>query len=129
MRELRNPDLHHLLAAVGWLGLKNWVEANEELDKITPTLRTHPDVLRVRLEIYLMAEKWDVSAELAQTLCNARPKDAQIWISLAYVKRRQKEERGGVSEAREVLLQASERFPKNALIAYNLARCESKLGD
>jgi hypothetical protein len=35
----------HLAAADGWLGLKNHLAANSELEKITPELRAHPDVL------------------------------------------------------------------------------------
>ena len=38
MKPLEPPDSFHLLAAQGWLELGNHVEANEELDKITPQL-------------------------------------------------------------------------------------------
>src|ERR1017187_3279090 len=50
MKPLEPPDSHHLSAAIGWLGLGNWREANEELEKITSELRGHPDVLEVRPE-------------------------------------------------------------------------------
>lgn len=36
MKPLEHPDLHHLRAAVGWLELGKHIEANEELEKITP---------------------------------------------------------------------------------------------
>jgi hypothetical protein len=52
-------DHHHLRAAQGWLELGNWLEANAELENITPQQRAHPDVLRLRVEIYSAADKWD----------------------------------------------------------------------
>jgi len=45
----------HPNAAVGWLGPGNWQEANEELEKITPAMRSHPDVLEVWWQIYAKA--------------------------------------------------------------------------
>ncbi len=51
MKPLEPPDNHHLRAALGWIGLGNFQEANEELEKITPQLRAHPDVLTIRYEI------------------------------------------------------------------------------
>lgn len=56
-----SPDSHHLRAAQGWLELGNHLEADKELDEITPQLRTHPDVLEVRWHIYAHAEKWEAS--------------------------------------------------------------------
>jgi hypothetical protein len=38
-------DALHLSAAIGWLELGNHIEANEDLEKITPDFREHPDVL------------------------------------------------------------------------------------
>ena len=47
-KALGHPDNLHLQAAQGWLELGNHVEANEELEKIVSTLRSHPDVLEIR---------------------------------------------------------------------------------
>ncbi len=33
-KSLDSPDNYHLSAAIGWLGLGNWQEANEELEMI-----------------------------------------------------------------------------------------------
>ena len=57
MKPLENPDLLHLQAAAGWLELGNHIEANEELEKITPKLRAHPDVLEVCWQVYAAAKK------------------------------------------------------------------------
>jgi hypothetical protein len=48
MKPLEPPDSLHLQAAQGWLELGSHIEANEELEKIAPQLRAHPDVLKVR---------------------------------------------------------------------------------
>ena len=55
---LEPPDNFHLEAAKGWLDLGDHVLANGELEKITPNLRAHPDVLDVPWQIYAKAEKW-----------------------------------------------------------------------
>jgi DNA polymerase III alpha subunit (gram-positive type) len=58
MKKLQSPDSHHLQAAIGWLELGNHLEANEELERIAPTLRVHPDVLEIRWEIFAKEKKW-----------------------------------------------------------------------
>jgi hypothetical protein len=57
MASLKPPDSHQLLATAGWIGRGDWREASEELEKITPQSRAHPDALTVRLLIYSKAEK------------------------------------------------------------------------
>jgi hypothetical protein len=47
MTSLQAIDLNILRAAEGWLELGNHLEANEELENITPKLRAHPDVLEI----------------------------------------------------------------------------------
>lgn len=61
-------DQFHLKAAQGWLELGNHLEANEELENISPELRAHPDVLKLRLEIYTHAKHWAACIEVAATL-------------------------------------------------------------
>src|SRR6266478_4090747 len=58
-RKLPHPDSLHVLAAQGWLELGNHQEADEELEKIAVSLRSHPDVLEVLWQIYAKAQKWD----------------------------------------------------------------------
>jgi hypothetical protein len=56
MAGLELHDQRHLEAAQGWLGLGNHLEANEELEQITPDMRDHPSVLEVRFHIYAAAD-------------------------------------------------------------------------
>jgi hypothetical protein len=104
MQPLVPPDSFHLSAAIGWLGLGNWQEANEELEKIAPTLRFRPDVLAIRYEIYAKAAKWDIAAEIAHTLTRFQPLEADFWIWRGYSTRRMPG--GGVQQRDRCKVQA-----------------------
>ena len=127
MKPLEPPDSHHLSAAIGWLGLGNVVEAGAELEKIAPQFRSHPDVLVVQFDIHAAAGKWDAAAEIAGTLTRLEPGQPGAWISLAYATRRKTG--GGIPQARAILIQALRTFPKETIIAYNLACYDCQLGD
>jgi tetratricopeptide (TPR) repeat protein len=125
MKELPPPASTHLLAAQGWMELGNHVEANEELERITPTLRSHPDVLRVRYEVYSAAKKWEAAAEIAQMICQLAPDNSFGWIHCAYALHELKRTR----EALNVLLPALSKFPNDDTMHYNAACYYCQLGD
>jgi len=53
-------DIHSLLEpARGWLELGAWLAANEELEDLSPELRAHPEVLKLRCQIYTAAKDLD----------------------------------------------------------------------
>jgi tetratricopeptide (TPR) repeat protein len=126
MKSFPAPDSYHLSAAVGWLGLGNWQEANEELEKITPALRGRLEVLEVRFQVYARAEKWDTATEIAAALVKMQPNEPQAWINLAYATRRKAG--GGIPQAKEVLVPVEKRFPNVWVIPYNLACYSAQLG-
>jgi len=78
------PDEHHLRAAEGWLELGNPVEANEELERIQPTLRAHPGVLELRWQIYARAAQWDACLAIANALMKLSPHTPQPWLHRSY---------------------------------------------
>lgn len=121
---LKSPDTHHLSAAVGWLGLGNWREANEELEKITPALRAHPDVLEVRWDVYAKAGQWTQCVDLGQALVKAAPRRSFGWIHRSYAPHELKR----TQEAFDQLLPVAKRFSKVWLIPYNLACYCAQLG-
>jgi Flp pilus assembly protein TadD len=127
MKPLEPPDSHHLSAAIGWLGLGNVAEAGAELEKIAPPFQSHPDVLAVQFDIHAAAGKWDAAAEIAGTLTQLEPEEPGAWVSLAYATRRKTG--GGIPQARAILIQAHRTFPKEQIIAYNLACYDCQLGD
>ena len=127
IKPLEPPDSHHLSAAVGWLGLGNPKEAGSELEKIALEIRCHPHVLLVRYEIFAKSGQWDAAAEIARALIELEPQQPGGWISLAYAMRRKTG--GGIPMARSILEQARKHFPKEEIIAYNLACYDCQLGN
>jgi predicted Zn-dependent protease len=118
-------DQRQLDAAEGWLELGDWLQANEELEQITPEMRAHPFVLRVRWGIYAKAEKWEMAAEVALGITAGLPDNSWGYIHLAYswheLKRTQ--------EAQAVLLPIVDKFPDQYIIQYKLACYSCQLGD
>ena len=70
-------DKRHLTAAEGWLELGDELEANEELERITPQMRAHPFVLRVRWGIYAHAKRWEMATEVARGMTVMLPEN--VW--------------------------------------------------
>jgi hypothetical protein len=71
--KLDSQNQRFLDAADGWLGLGNPLEAYEELERITPKMRAHPEVLCVRWKIYAAAKKWELAAEVARAISEMLP--------------------------------------------------------
>jgi tetratricopeptide (TPR) repeat protein len=122
---LEPPDTHHLSSAIGWLGLGNWREAEADLEKITPALHPHPDVLEVRWEVEAKAKNWSDALECAQELTRLAPQRAFGWIHLAYTLHELKR----TTEAYDALASVLPRFPKDWLMRYNLACYECQLAN
>ncbi len=122
---LQPPDSYHLQAAQGWIELENYIEADAELDKITPHLRAHPDVLKVRWEIYAAARKWEAALDIATAITKLDPNDPLGWVNRSYALR----ELNRTAEARDNLARVVDRFPKHAMVRYYLACCECQLGN
>jgi len=102
-----------------------FLEANTELDKIDPFNRAAPEVLALRIAIYRGLEKWELMQEIAKRLADFQPDDIQWTISFAYATRRA----DSIPAAKEVLLNAESKFPKEAAIKYNLACYFCQTGD
>jgi tetratricopeptide (TPR) repeat protein len=124
MNRLQPPDTFHLRAAQGWLELGDHVEANEELENIKPELRAHPDVLKVRWEIYAAAKKWEAALDIAAALVRLAPEEASGWVNRSFCLHELKR----TAEARDNLLRVVDKFPISATIRYNLACYECQLG-
>jgi tetratricopeptide (TPR) repeat protein len=125
MKPFAWPDSHHLAAAQGWLELGNHLEAFEELECITPQLRAHPHVLKLRWEIYAKARHWFAAMNVAAALVRLLPDEVDGWIHRSFALHELKR----TAEARDLLLPAVAKFPKEASIPYNLACYETQLGN
>ena len=125
MKALQPPDSHHLQAAQGWLELGNHAEADAELDNIAASSRAHPDVLKVRWEIYAAAKKWEAAVDIAAALIQLDPEDPLGWVHRSYALHELKR----TAEARDNLLRVVDKFPLDATMPYNLACYECQLGN
>ena len=116
---LEPPDTHYLLHAVGWIELGNVAEAKVELAQISSEQQAHPDVLEVRWLVCAEEKQWEAGLQVAQKLLENAPDRASGWLHQAYALRRVPA--GGLHQAWEALLTASEKFPRVEIIAYNLS--------
>jgi tetratricopeptide (TPR) repeat protein len=125
MSDLPIQDTHHLNAARGWVELGNHLEAFDELEKIAPLNRAHPDVLAVRWEIYTLAKKHDNALTIAEALIKLVPKrhEAHIWRAHSL------HELGRTKEAIDFLTVAAGCFRGGGIIGYHLACYHAALGD
>ena len=119
MLKIEPPDTHALSAALGWLELGNPGEALAELDHISIKNQPHPAVLEMRWAVFAELKQWDHALEVANELVRVLPRKAGGWLHRAYALRRAPG--GGLPQAWEALLPAAEKFPKELLIAFNLA--------
>ena len=78
---LEPPDQQYWRAAVRYVELGMFREANEELEKIEPFNRAAPEVLSVRLTIYHGLKKWELMQDIAKRLKESEPDNIQWTIS------------------------------------------------
>ena len=122
---LEPPDQQYWQAAVGYVELGMFQDANDQLEKIDPFNRAAPEVLAVRLAIYRGLKKWELMQQISKRLKQFQPDNVQWTISLAYATRRAY----SIDVALEILLEAEARFPREAAIPYNLACYYCQLGE
>ena len=120
---LEPPDQQHWQAALGYVELGLFLEANEELEKIDPYNRAAPEVLGVRVAIYHGLKKWDLLQVVAQRLAEFDVKNVDWVVSYAYATRRVE----SIEAAKTILLNVEQRFPNEPVIPYNLACYEAQL--
>jgi predicted Zn-dependent protease len=119
MNKLEPPDTHYFIAAVGWMELGNPAEARSELAQISAAQHENPDVLELRWSIAASEKQWEEALEVAQTLVRCAPKRSSGWLHQAYALRRAPT--GSIQKAWEALLPASDKFPKEVTIPFNLS--------
>ena len=114
----------HVLASSGYLELGMFDDAAMVLEEIAPEDKTRNEVLGARVNLYMVAKKWDMAAAVASHLVKVDPGTAGWWISLAYAVRRIE----GIEKAEAILLRARKMHPQVAMIAFNLACYASVAG-
>jgi len=125
MSRIEGPDFHHLRAAQGWLELGDARSADLELEKLSKSARTSPEVLETKWLIRAKTESWPECVQIGSTLTRLAPEFAQSWIHHAYALHELKKTR----EAFAVLSSVADCFPEEPTIPYNLACYSCQLGD
>ena len=125
--KLEPPDSHYLSAATGWFELDNATEAFADLDRISADCQKHPMVLEMRWILLAKLEKWAEALEVARSTIQSAPDLLEGWIHQAYAMRRAPG--CGLEKAWEALLPVADRFPKEPIVAFNLACYAAQLGN
>lgn len=125
MKSIEPPDSHYLKAAEGWLELGNHYQAIEELKKISLKGRFHPLVLLTHWEIHATARQWTFAHVIGQALMVLFPDEPMGWINASYSLHQMER----TKEAWATLRPAANMFPKEPLVAYNLACYACRLGN
>jgi Flp pilus assembly protein TadD len=125
MSEIEPPDSHHLSAAAGWIELGLPDEARQELNRLTPGARNHPDALAIEWDLHARAGAWENALAVATKLVEVDSDRPAGWINRSYALH----ELRRTAEARESLLAALPMFPSLGIIPYNLACYACQLGD
>ena len=114
----------HLQAAQGWFELGDHLEANEELEQMSPQNHAHPAVLEVRWAIYAAAKKWEAALNITTTFIQLAPEHPFGWLHRSFALH----ELNRTAEARDNLLTVLDRFPGESVLRYNVACYECQLG-
>ncbi len=99
--------------ANGYLELGMTKEAADELNAIEgDDLLERPDILKVRIKLYLESKKWNLMTRKAKKLAEIEPDNAFGWIYWAYALR----ERNRTEEAKAVAEKAIDVHPDDATL-------------
>src|SRR5215468_141348 len=114
-----------ILASSGFTDLGLYQEAVDELEEIPEQAKDSLPVLSAWLEVYQSWQKWGEAVSVADRLTQKDPEDPSWFVALAYATRRARD----LFAAREILQEASVRFPRCAVIHFNLACYAAQLGE
>ena len=94
------------------------------MEKVTPTLRAHPDVLELRWQIYAKEKKWEACVDIATAVIKLAPENCNGWVHRSFALHELKR----TKEAFDLLLPAADQFPRVWTVPYNLACYCAQLG-
>ena len=114
-----------ILASSGFADLGLYQEAVDELEQIPEQAKESLPVLAAWLEVYQSWQKWGEAVAVADRLTQKDPEDPSWIVALAYATRRDRD----LLSARQILRDASIRFPRCAVIHFNLGCYAAQLGE
>lgn len=116
MKTIESPDSDHLLVAEAWAELADFDEALNELAKIRPEFRKHPDVITVCWEIAANARQLSQALSLAMGMARLAPEESKGLTCEGSSPTRPHRP----LEAYSLLLKALQRYPEDEITAYDL---------
>lgn len=122
--QLPDSVLWHLQRCDGYLDLKMPDIARSELEQIHAPYNNCDQYLEAELRLAMEDGRWSDAAKIAHKLRERRPTEPMFCVQLAYATRRAE----SLESACNILLDALKRFPKIAVIPFNLACYECRLG-
>ena len=106
------------------LELGSWREANEELEKLPPTLRARREVFALRCQIYEKAERWNDLRVIAEGCFDRRAEDGDFLAHMAWADHKMNNTFG----AHLLMLGYSGLYGGSAFYLYRLACLSAVLG-
>jgi len=113
-----------LVRCEGFLDLKLTARAAAELESVPTAFHNHFYFRWLRVQIMTSRQEWTSALPEITRLREAFPAEPGFWIQEAYITRRAV----GIEAARDILEQASPRFPDEAVIHFNLGCYACQLG-
>jgi len=107
----------HVEYASGFLDLKMYDDAVREADIALSLVSDLPQAIALKSAALWQANRLGEAEPLVAKLAELNPKDADIWINLAYIRRRTR----SVDAAVDTLQHVFDVNPKYALAHYNMA--------
>jgi tetratricopeptide (TPR) repeat protein len=111
--------------ADGFLDLKLWQRARAELECLPQERRESLLYYLLLLRLAFGEEDWKSAVKWADALRKGDPGVPEYWVQFAYATRRTHD----IHSARNILVEAIEKFPSEAIIPYNLACYACSSGD
>jgi tetratricopeptide (TPR) repeat protein len=113
-----SPELHkHIEYASGYLDLKMYDDAVREADKVLAVEPNETSAIAIKSAALWQSNRLNEAEPFVAKLAEMNPREATIWINLAYIRRRTQ----SLDAAVETLQRAFEADPRDALAHFNMA--------
>ena len=100
------------------------LEAGMKMERISPELRKHPEVLKLRYEIYKTEKRWHAALDAAVDYSQVVPDDIAGWLGQAVCLHEMKLSQ----QALNMLLKVVDRFSEHPMIPFYIALFTTELG-
>ncbi len=122
----QRPEITRALdAADGYLFLRMYDEAVEELDGIDSSAQHEAAVLLARIRLLLHKKQWQSAEELSVLGTDLHPEEGEFTVQRAFALHQLRKG----DEAVQVLMDAPAWIRRTGILHYNLACYEARLGD